>query len=47
MDIPDCIRAEEIRLATLDSEQLSMLSEYALHDQPPTKAEQLKELQPY
>ena len=44
MDIWECITAEEIRLATLDYEHLSLLSDYVLYGWPSTKAEVEKEL---
>ena len=46
-DIPDCMIAEEIRIAILDDEQVDMLSEPILHSYPSTKAELQEELQPY
>ena len=47
MDIPDCVTAEEIRMATLDNEQLAILSEHVFCSWPSTKAEVQEELQPY
>ena len=32
MGLPDCMTAEEISLARIDDENLSMLLEYVLHD---------------
>ena len=31
MDIPDCMKADEIRWLTMDYELLGMLLEYVLH----------------
>ena len=45
-DIPDCIPAEEIMLATLDDDHLGMLSKYVLYGWPSTKAA-MQVLQPY
>ena len=47
MDIPYCMTAEEIRLATLDDEHLGILSEYVLCIWPSTKVKMQKDLQPY
>ena len=47
MDVPHCIQAEIIRLATLDNEHLAVLSEYVWNAWPLMKAEVQKELQPY
>ena len=46
-DIPDCITAEEIRLAILDGENLGMLLEHVLCGWSLTKAWVWKQLQPY
>ena len=46
-DIPDCMTAEEIRIATLDDEHICILSEIILHGWPSTKAEVPKSLQQY
>ena len=46
-DILDCVRAKEIRLATLDNKHMCLLSEYVLHGWPSTNVEVQKELQPY
>ena len=45
--IPDCITAEEKRIAALDDEYIGMLSEFILCSRPSTKTEIQKELQPY
>ena len=44
-DIPGCITAEEIRVATLDDQHLGILSEHVFHILSSTKAEVQKELQ--
>ena len=46
-NISDCMTIEEIRSATVDNEQLSMLSEYVLHSWPSMRAVVQKELQMY
>ena len=47
MDIPDCMRTEEIRLETLNNEHFGILSEYIVCGWPSTKAEVWNELLPY
>ena len=45
MDIPECMATEEVRLATLDTEHLGILSEHVLCGLPSTTAQVQKELQ--
>ena len=45
--LPDSMKAEEIRIAALGDEHISMLSELTLHGCPLTKAEVQKGLQLY
>ena len=47
MDIQDCMMAEEIRSATMDDEDVSMLSEYILCGWPSVRAKVQKDVQPY
>ena len=47
IDISDCTKVEEIKIATLVDEHIGMLSEPILCGWPLTKAETPKELQPY
>ena len=47
MNIPECMTAENIWLATIDDEHKGMLTNYTLHGWPATKAELQKEIQPY
>ena len=50
-DIPKCMTAEEIGSATLEyyhiSTHISVLSVYVTHGWPPTRAEVIKDIQPY
>ena len=39
MNIPECMTAEEIKLAAIDDESIDMLLNYELHGWPATKAE--------
>ena len=39
MDIPDYMRAEEIKEVTLEDEHLSLLTEIILHSWPSTKTD--------
>ena len=45
-DIPECMMAEEIRHATCDNDNVSIMSAYMIKEWPSTKAN-VKELQPY
>ena len=45
IDILDCMRAEEIRMAILDNENTCMLSELVFQGWPSMKAEVQKDLQ--
>ena len=47
MDIPGCMKVEEIREVTLEDEHLSVLTELALHSWLSTKTEVLKKLHLY
>ena len=47
MDIPDCMRAEEIRSVTIDDEHLGILPNNVLHSWPSMRAEVQKGSQLY
>ena len=47
MDIPDYMKAEEIRIVILEDENLSVLAEHIIHGWLSTKAEVHKELKQY
>ena len=46
MDVPDCMKAEEIRMAMLDDGQICILSKLVLCGWPSTKAEVQNDIQP-
>ena len=47
MEIPDYMTPEEIRIETLNGEDIGMLSELTLNGWPSAKAKEQKDLQPY
>ena len=47
MEIPDCMTAEEIRMAMLDNKHIGILSKLVLCGLPSTKAEVQKDPKPY